>query len=364
MSPQPGGSASPSTSGDVGARLDLARQALLDGRYADTEQLCLRLIADCQAGGDSRGEAEASLILGRLCGNMRRRGESIEWSRRVLELGATLGDAALNASAWAVQASALAEDDRPAEAVLAVDAAMQLVSPEMPALSRRLIYTCLLLTYRALGMYEQALAASRQAMAVSESAALRFWALVNHCATGLDAIDQLSRLDDEAMHALRAELLALERELARLAGVLATPFARMRYCELAGGLLARLGRLAEARVLLDEAARGQPNATVVARRDVQIRLAAVLQQLGEAEASRRCAEEALSLSAQIAAPFSSRELLRRCELHALLGDFAQAYELSRQHHAKTVRVLFTALNAQIADLTARVTDQAMRLEIA
>jgi diguanylate cyclase (GGDEF)-like protein len=344
------------------ARLEAARQALLDGRYADVERLGLDLVADCQARGETRGEAEAALILARLFGNMRRRPESIQWGQRVLELGSSLDDRALGASGWAVQASALAEDDRPAEAVLAVDAAIRFVDPGMPALTRRLVYTCLLLSYRALGMFEQALEASRQALAVSETDALRFWSLFNHCTTGLDAMDQAAWLNGVESHRLRSELLGHEPELATLARSLGTPFARMRFCEFAGGLFARLGRLAEARELLSEAAVGQPNATLVARRDVQLRLAAVLKQLGEAEAARQCADEALVLSTQIAAPHASRELLRRCELHALRDEFEQAFELGRQHYAKTVHVLLSAMNAQIADLSARVSDQAMRLE--
>lgn len=343
-------------------RLEQARQALLDGRYADVERLCLDLTSACQAIDEVRGEAEAALILARLCGNMRRRAESIQWAQRVLDLSASLGDDALSASGWAVRASALAEDDRPAEAVLAIDAAIHLVRPDMPAQTRRLVYTCLLLSYRALGMFEQALEASRQALAVSESEALRFWSLVNHCSTGLDAIDQMAWLDSEQNHSLRDELLGHEPELAALASTLGTPFARMRYCELVGGLYARTGRLEEARVLLDEAAVGQPNATLVARRDVQLRLAAVLRQLGETDAARRCADEALALSAQIAPPHASRELLRRSELHALRGEFEPAFTLGRLHHANTVHVLLSAMNAQIADLSARVTDQAMRLE--
>jgi diguanylate cyclase (GGDEF)-like protein len=126
----------------------------------------------------------------------------------------------------------------------------------------------------------------------------------------------------------------------------------------------RAGRLDEARALLSEVSELDERAPAMVRRDVMIDLGRVTQAQGDHAAARSCAQRATVLNQRNNKGLRhARDLLQASFLAELRGDLPAALALHKRYHARVVRNEQAAFDSRVAELTATVAAQSMRLEI-
>jgi diguanylate cyclase (GGDEF)-like protein len=349
------------------AHLQSANAALTTGDYARCVAEATRLHADALAACDLAVAADAALVLAKVGVNQSKAGEAERWARQSVQLAQTAGATDTQAVAWVVLASAHALHEQPHDTVSAIDKAMALVRDDMPGDTRRAVFTGIGLSYQSMGLTSQALAVLRQSQAqlpVNAPAGLRVRVRVNVFYAAADVWDQLVLVDAAVARALIEEMLAQVPVLEADAAQAATAHARAAFLHSAGTVLYRAGQVDRALAFFSELHTLDIDATAEVRREGLTDLAYAQRAAGQAAAARDSAERA-----QATAPFvdeqlrAASDLLAASQLAELLGDTERSLALHRRYHARVTHNERAAFEARVAELTATVASQSMRLEI-
>jgi diguanylate cyclase (GGDEF)-like protein len=289
------------------------------------------------------------------------------WAQRGQQAAVLAGDAQLQAMSCVVMASTHAQEERPAQAIAAMQQALSLLDDHMAIETRRTVFTGVGLSYASMGMPLQALEALRKAVDITllgTNPLQRARARVNVLYVAVEGYDLLLSVDparaasvlDEALR--DCELLENDAQLAN------NPHARASYCHGAGMVMFRAGRLDLARALLSEVSVDDERTPAMVKRDVLIDLGRVAQAQGDTAAALACAQRAGMLGALGNKGLRhARDLLQASVLADLQGDLRGALALYKHYHARVVRNEQAAFDARLADLSATVAAQSMRLEI-
>ena len=365
---------------DLGQRLLAARQAGNEGDSTTALRLAEALYADAVLANDATKMAESALVMAKIYPSLRAHEQAVAWADRAhaAASGGDLPNPRLLATAWVVRAWPLALQEQPAQAIAAVNRALELMQENVPLEEQPSLLTSIGLTYDAMGMPIQALGVLRQAADLAAdfpNLAVRVRTRINFFNSVVAALDLLQPVDPTAAAHLVDEALA--HRPAFEADVQATGLAhtRMSMCQALGPLLHRAGRLEESCALLRELcadpAAPEQRATVSDR----LELAAVERLLGRPEQAHHWALQAQAAAdaaaaaapapapATTAGPRLSGELLQASRLAEARGDVVAALALFKQHHARVVSNEHAAYDARVADLTATVSAQAMSLRI-
>jgi diguanylate cyclase (GGDEF)-like protein len=355
------------TAGGLAARLQLAQWAMTTGDHAACVALGQEVYAQARTADDMAMAAEVAVLLAKDYANNLNAEMAMQWAESGLQAATQAGVAHLQAVSWVVMASTHAQEERPAQAIEAMQQALALVDDQMSIDVRRTVFTGVGLSYGSMGMPLQALDALRKAVAVTlagTNALQRTRARVNVLYTAVESYDLLLTVDEaHAAHILADALrdCALLENDAQLAD---NPHARASYCHGAGMVMFRAGKLDAARALLSEVSVDDERAPAMVRRDVLIDLGRVAQAQGDQAAARDCAQRATALNQRDGKGLRhARDLLQACMLADLMGDLPAALALHKRYHARVVRNEQAAFDARVAELTATVAAQSMRLEI-
>jgi diguanylate cyclase (GGDEF)-like protein len=148
------------------------------------------------------------------------------------------------------------------------------------------------------------------------------------------------------------------------AGLAGNQHARSSYCHAAGMVMHRAGQHEMARVLLSEIAIDSEQVSHYVKRDLLIALGQVAMSQGDTPTAIAYAQRALQTQALDDASLRhAGDLLRASELAQLLGDAPRALALHKRYHARVIRNEHAAFDARVAELSATVAAQSMRLEI-
>jgi diguanylate cyclase (GGDEF)-like protein len=361
----PAGEAEPAHS--TAARLKQTRWAMTTGDHAGCVAQGQALYAERVAAGDSAVAADVAVLLAKDHANNLNAEMAMLWAQRGQQAAVLAGDAQLQAMSCVVMASTHAQEERPAQAIAAMQQALGLLDDHMAIETRRTVFTGVGLSYASMGMPLQALDALRKAVDITllgTNPLQRARARVNVLYVAVEGYDLLLSVDPgraaSVLHeALRdCELLENDAQLAN------NPHARASYCHGAGMVMFRAGRLDLARTLLSEVSVDDERTPAMVRRDVLIDLGRVAQAQGDAAAAQACAQRAGALNALGNKGLRhARDLLQASLLADLQGDLAGALALYKRYHARVVSNEHAAFDAQVAELSATVAAQSMRLEI-
>lgn len=376
QSPEPGAAESllptnpgPSASApaeDLDRQLEHCREMLTAGQFVEGEALATVLVERAVTSQRPRTAARAALLLARLMANSSRPRVAIAWAEDSIRHALHAEDRDLQAAAWVVVASSQANCDRPVLALDAIGRAMGLVDDASDSETRRAVFTGILVTYNALGLPQQALPAARRAFEAEANVGVgveRLRARWNLLVTGLQAhaqiatvdpvnagrlLDELDRHADTLLHEARADGRAVYRAGAAHA---------------VGQLRARQGLLTQGLELLSEAVSTPTEEPPQEMRERWIDLAWVQRELGNASAMAASAAEAQACADRIDEPPGFQDLESLARLRELQGRLDEALSLQRRHHEQVLHNVLAALEVRVAELSAQVSEQALRLEI-
>jgi diguanylate cyclase (GGDEF)-like protein len=349
------------------ARLKQVRWAMTTGDHAGCVAQGQALYAELVAAGDSAIAADVAVLLAKDHANNLNAEMAMLWAQRGQQAAVLAGDAQLQAMSCVVMASTHAQEERPAQAIAAMQQALSLLDDHMAIETRRTVFTGVGLSYASMGMPLQALEALRKAVDITllgTNPLQRARARVNVLYVAVEGYDLLLSVDparaasvlDEALR--DCELLENDAQLAN------NPHARASYCHGAGMVMFRAGRLDLARALLSEVSVDDERTPAMVKRDVLIDLGRVAQAQGDTAAALACAQRAGMLGALGNKGLRhARDLLQASVLADLQGDLRGALALYKHYHARVVRNEQAAFDARLADLSATVAAQSMRLEI-
>jgi diguanylate cyclase (GGDEF)-like protein len=348
-------------------RLASASAAMGLGDHAACAETAERLYMDAQASGDAAMVAEAALLLAKDYSNAQDLTRCMHWAELSLQAAQACQAPHLQAVAWVVMSSTHASLEQPVKAVAGIQQALALLNHRMTAQAQRSVFTGIGISYNALGMPLQALSMFQKSSAVSQDAgdpSLRARVRGNVVFAMLASYDLLETLD-----APRAERLLRDAQCecdllkvdARLAG---HSHAWAWYCQAAGMVSYRLGDFAQARSLFEAALQAEALLPAALQRGLLVRLGQVLLAQGDPEQALICAQQASALRTSEDNTLGlAEDLLQASELAELMGDPSGALALYRRYHARVVRNEHAAFDARVADLSATVAAQSMRLEI-
>jgi diguanylate cyclase (GGDEF)-like protein len=346
-------------------RLAACRDRLNAGAFAEGEALARAIHDDAAAAGAWQEAGKAALILGKVKANQAKPLEAIEWTGRAVDSAERAGDQGMAAAAWVVQAGASAVADRPGEAIDALGRALRLSDVAMAPPMRRSVLTGVAIAYNALELPSLALPAARRALhadlaggAVVDTTLARW----NFLATGLRVHAQLVNAEPPAAAALLHELVEQIEPLRADARAAGSGTFWAGACHVIGQLLSLLGRHDEAIAELQEALR---TATEEPAAELQLRwidLAEAQLAAGQQDAARESALAAEALASQVDAPANHQRWLDLSRLNALLGRHETALQMHRRFHEHQVHVLTAAIEHQLAELTAQLTQRTLQLE--
>jgi diguanylate cyclase (GGDEF)-like protein len=352
---------------DWNAELQSVRETLNRGEFGRGDVLVRGLYERASAAGALAAAGLAALTVAKLKANMSDPAAAIDWARRAVDAGSATGDPSLQAVGWAVVASASAECDRPVAAIGAIGRAMALADEAMPVDARRTLFTGILITYRALGLWQQALPAARRAFEaeqrdaaspVSERARTRR-NLLTAC---VKAYDQLALVDRAGAERVLQEMREHAGALLDEATQSGRPTMRAAACHTLGQCYTRDARWSEAVKLLAEAVDTPTEESAAELRERWVDLGIAQSRAGDAAAARKSAEQALVWHVQVEAPPTSQDLAVLVALEELLGRPERALALQRRLHAAATNNLLLLLDAQVAELATRLGEQAQRLD--
>jgi diguanylate cyclase (GGDEF)-like protein len=348
-------------------RLASASAAMALGDHATCTQTAQGLYADAQAVGDAAMVAEAALLLAKDYSNAQDLTRCMHWAELSLQAAQACAAPHLQAVAWVVMSSTHASLEQPVKAVAGIQQALALLDDRMTPEAQRSVFTGIGISYNALGMPLQALSMFQKASAALQDAShpsQRARGRGNVVFAMLASYDLLETLDaPRAERLLReaqceCELLKVE---ARLAG---HAHAWAWYCQAAGMVSYRLGDFAEARSLFEAALKADARIPAALQSSLLVRLGQVLLAQGDREQALICAQGASALRTSEGNTLRlAEDLLQASELAELMGDSASALALYKRYHARVVRNEQAAFDARVADLSATVAAQSMRLEI-
>jgi diguanylate cyclase (GGDEF)-like protein len=361
ISPQPDAAA-------FGARLQAAKQAMVVGDHAACVVACRPLHAQAWAVGDLAMSAEAAVLLAKDFANQLDAPTAQHWAKLGLRAATSTLAGALQAVAWVVIASTSAQEEKPVDAIAAIRQALALLDEGMTGEVHRTVFTGVGLSTISMGIPVQALEALRKAVAMAikfgGSASLLARSRVNVVYATVASYDLLLSVDPTRAAVLLADAQAECEQLKSDAALAGNQHARSSYCHTAGMVMHRAGQLELARARLTEISVNDEQVSHYVRRDLLIALGRVAMAQGDTVAAMACAQRAL-LAQPLgdAALRHAGDLLRASELAELLGDAPRALALYKRYHARVVRNEHAAFDADVADLSATVAAQSMRLEI-
>jgi len=348
------------------SRLGEAQAALSVGNFSLGLALAQSLNEDAMAGDAWAVAAEAALVVAKIQCNRQCPDEVERWCKRAMAASRLLGSGYLEAVAWVVLASARAAGDQAGPAMQAIDAAMSRVDDDMPRDVRRAVFTGIAMAYDALGMPQPGLQAARlalQAVGPEVSVAVRCRTRVNLLYGALSVAERLLAVDDPAAQALMLEMLSQLPLLQAESAAVGTSHARAAYCHAAGQLLACMGRLDEARALLLELQGLDYDAHSAVRRNVCITLARVEARRGDTQAAHQAMAQAQAfVDAAAGSPVLAGDLGWLAELAELQGDWPRAVALHKRRCTVDSQKMLSAFEWRVAELTAQVAQQSLRLE--
>ncbi len=302
--------------------------------------------------------AKSALLMQMLMTNLGRTEESLAWADRAQRHCTAAGRLELEAQSHAVRAPNLAASD-PGAAMKAITRALDLLrNTAASAQVRQVVMTGACLTYQQLGMPPQALATAREALAAAKDLGVPLReqrARVNLVDAGLAMFDIITVTAPAEARALLDDLLVVADDLAAFARLDPGPYAIAAYRHAAGRVLLRAGRCTEARDHIEKLVANPGRVSSALTVELHIDAALAAQACGDAEATQRHAQRAHDLLPSIAASGETPDLSRLAQLEALLGRHEQAMMQSR---------LLKALDGRVEQLTARLAEQALRLEVA
>jgi diguanylate cyclase (GGDEF)-like protein len=348
------------------ARLNAAQHALNVGDFAAGVELAQALNEDAMAADAWRIAGEAAVVVAKIQVNLQCPEEAERWGERAIAASRLEDSSHVEAVAWGVLATSRAAAEQAGPAMQAVDHCLRHVSDQLPRDVRRAVFTGMALTYDSLGLVQLGLAAARNALEAAwpeDGAAVRSRARVNLLYGALSVHHLLLAVDPPAAAALLQEMTpqlpVLEAECAEVG----TGHARASYCHGAGLMLARLGRLDEARARLVELLSLQFGAHARVRRNVWIELACIERQRGDAAATSAAVAQAQSAVDAVGDVHPlARDLHWLVELAEMQGDTPRALALHKRRHALDTLRLLTAFDAHIAGVSAAVSQHSLRLE--
>jgi diguanylate cyclase (GGDEF)-like protein len=353
--------------GSWAARLQLAQWAMTTGDHAACVAHGQSLYADAHSADDWAMAAEVAVLLAKDYANNLDAAMAMQWADTGLQAATRAGITHLQAVSWVVKASTHAQEERPAQAITAMQQALALLDDDMSIDVRRAVFTGVGLSYGSMGMPLQALDALRKAVEVTltgSNALQRTRARVNVLYTAVESYDLLLTVDEDRAAQILAEALRDCELLQNDAQLADNPHARASYCHGAGMVMLRAGKLDAARALLSEVSADDERAPAMVRRDVLIDLGRVAQAQGDHAAARDCALRAAALNLRGGKSLRhARDLLQASLLAELMGDVPAALALHKRYHARVVRNEQAAFDSHVAELTATVAAQSMRLEI-
>ncbi len=357
--------ADPSEAPALLARLEAAQSALERGDFGAGLPLAEALNEDALAIDAWRMAAEAALVVAKIQCNRLEHDEVERWCQRAIAASRLLGTGHQETVAWVVLASSRAWGSQPGPALQAIDMALARLQGDVPRAVQRAVFTGIAMAYDALGMPVPGLSAARQAMATvwpEDPVAVRSRVRVNLLYSALSVAQWQASLTPGAdlplLREMAPQLPLLEAECAEVG----TEHARASYCHAAGQLLAQLGQLAQAQVLLRELTALDYDAHLSIKRNVWIALAAVQRALGEEVAAQQSLARAQVLAEAAGTAPAPGDLPWLAQLAELQGDWPQAVALLKRHHAVDTSKLLAAFDARVTELTAQVAQQSLRLE--
>jgi diguanylate cyclase (GGDEF)-like protein len=353
--------------GGFAQRFGQANEAMAQGRYADCATGGESLYADALAVGDTLMAAEAALLLAKSYSNNQDGESAMCWARLGFDAAQACHAKSLQAVACVVMASTHAQAERPVQSVESIQKALGLLDQGMTSDVQRTVFTGIGLSYTAMGMPLQALVALKKASAVVQAdgnASQKARARVNVLFAMVASHDLLIHIDaPQAVGLLEdaqreSDLLQADAQLAGNA------HAHSAYCHGAGRVHFRAGRLVQALTSFSGVLNAETPMPAHLRRMVLISQGHVYKALGDNSNAARCAQEAMGLWATHGDPLQhADDLLSASELAELVGDSTRALALYKHYHARVVRNEQAAFDARLADLSATVAAQSMRLEI-
>jgi diguanylate cyclase (GGDEF)-like protein len=348
-------------------RLAHAGAAMSLGDHAACSHACQSLYVDAQAASDSNMAAEAAVLLAKDFSNAHDLTQCMHWAELGLKSAVACQAAQLQAVAWVVMASTNARLEEPVKSVVGIQQALALLDDGMTVEVQRSVFTGIGLSYMSLGMPLQALVTLEKASAVVQAAgnpSQRARARVNVLFAIVASYDLLVLLDTPRATKLLADaqrecqLLKVDAQLAGNAHAWAS------YCHAAGMVMHRLGNMAQARTMFEAVLQADSQMPSIVKRSVLIRLGQVFWAQGDADQALFCAQNASALrSGEDSSLRLAEDLLQASELAELMGDPASALALYKRYHARVVRNEQASFDARVADLSATVAAQSMRLEI-
>jgi diguanylate cyclase (GGDEF)-like protein len=351
----------------VAARLKLARWAMTTGDHAGCVALGQVLYAELAAAGDWATAADVAVLLAKDCANNLNAELAMLWADRGQQAAVLAGDAQMQAMSCVVMASTHAQEERPAQAIAAMQQALGLLDDHMAIETRRTVFTGVGLSYASMGMPLQALDALRKAVDITllgTNPLQRARARVNVLYVAVEGYDLLLSVDPTRAASVLTDALQDCQLLENDAQLADNPHARASYCHGAGMVMFRAGRLDLARALLSEVSVDDERTPAMVKRDVLIDLGRVAQAQGDTAAARACAQRAGTLNAMGNKGLRhARDLLQASILADLQGDMPNALALHKRYHARVVSNEHAAFDARVAELSATVAAQSMRLEI-
>jgi tetratricopeptide (TPR) repeat protein len=194
----------------LAARLQQAQWAMSTGDHASCVALGQRLYADANGAADLSMAADVAVLLAKDYANNLNTEMSMQWAERGLQAATVAGMAHLQAVSRVVMASIHAQEERPAQAIAAMQQALAQLDDQMSIEVRRTVFTGVGLSYGSMGMPLQALDALRRALDIAltgANALQRTRARVNVLYTAVESYDLLLTVDEPRAAQILAEAL-------------------------------------------------------------------------------------------------------------------------------------------------------------
>lgn len=351
-------------------RLEAVQSALSHGRWDEAQNGAAALHADALEARKPAIAADAASVASRSLFNLDRLEQAEAWCSRTVEAAGLAADAGRAAAGWVVMAATRARLERTADAIDSVHRAMALLDNELPAPMRRTVYFGVAITYRALGLWSHAVGGWRAAVDADMAAAKPTQALIvsriNFVESALRAYDDIAAVDADAAARLLRDFDSLAADAAAAESTQPQGWHRFLGRHVIGGWQRRRGNFAAAISVLKGATEEEAGHPAAARGAVWLELAEAQRAAGDSEAARASAAQAAALlegervGATAARPVPALHDLWRAR--RLLGEDTAALALLVEYQQRHARNVLALLDAQVAGLTRRLSEQTLRLQ--
>jgi diguanylate cyclase (GGDEF)-like protein len=351
-------------------RLAEAQRGLPLGRWDDVFAAGGQAFEQATAAGDGLAAAEAGLAVAKACFNTDRLDECTLWCERAQASARAAGAHSMAPAICVVASAAHARAGNTEQAVDSAAAALALLKDVPAADVRRTVYFGVAITYRALGLWRQALATWKAAVeadrGLGTEPASATLAKINLAECAMRAYDDLLEVDAESARAALEAALPLQRELAAEHARLPRGWLRFLCGHVLGALRSRQGDHAEALRLLEQTTAEEDDQRFAVRGAVWLELAWVRQRLGRADEAQAAAREAVSRLVQDTVGRERRRTLPglhdQWRAERLLGRHEQALALLEQLHLLQSHHLQVLVDANVTGVVRQLSAQTLQLQ--